>query len=124
VKPILVAVGVAQSRRRLVEILIDAGYKVLEADSGERALSLAHTTPPKLILVSIVMPGITGLEFAAKLQQSLAARTPPMIVMGTIPPIGLNDEPLASLVNGYLNLDVSPVDLLTTVQSQLVMAGQ
>ena len=123
-KPILVAVGVANSRRRLVEILVDAGYKVVEADSGELALTVAHTTPPKLILVSIVMPDITGLEFAAQLQQSLADRTPPMIVMGTIPPIGLNDEPLVSLVDGYLNLDVSPVDLLTTVQSQLVMAGQ
>jgi len=124
VKPILVAVGVAQSRRRLVEILIDAGFKVVEADSGVHALTLAHVTPPKLILISIVMPDINGLQLAAQFQEDLRGETPRMILLGSIPPIGLHDEPLASLVNGYLNLDVSPLELLTTVRSQLSMGGR
>ena len=122
--PILVVVGVAESRRRLVNILLQAGYNVAEADTGERALEIAHSISPKLIFMSIVMPDVTGLEIAAKLRRSVGSTSPPIVLLGSIPPIGINDEPLASLVTGYLNMDVSSRDLLATVRSQLAINSQ
>ncbi len=123
-KPILVVVGVTESRRRLVNILLQAGYDVAEADTGQRALEIAHCLSPKLIFMSIVMPDVTGLEIAAKLRRSVGRTSPPIVLLGSIPPIGINDEPLASLVTGYLNLDVSSRDLLATVRSQLAIDSQ
>lgn len=118
-KPILVVVAVTKLRRRLVDILADAGYVVAEADSGERALKLAHSVLPELILMAIVMPGLSGLEIASHLRRMLKSASPPVILLGSVPPIGINDEPLASLVSGYLNIDVSPHDLLAAVRSQV-----
>ena len=117
-KPILVVVGGVQSRDRLVEVLLRAGYNVAQADSGKSALSIARSNPPGLIFIAIVMPDISGLEIAAKLREILAS-TPPIILLGSIPPIGLHDEPLASLVDGYLNINVTSSELLATVESQI-----
>jgi CheY-like chemotaxis protein len=124
VKPILVVAGVRAHRRRLAEVLAHAGYSVIKAQTGESALKLAQDIPPGLALIAIVMPDINGLEIAAQLHQSLGNESPPIILLGAIRPIGLEEEPLASLVSGYLNIDVSSSELLATVRSQLVMSSQ
>jgi CheY-like chemotaxis protein len=116
--PILV-VASTESRKRLAGILRRAGYAVVEADSGQSALKTAHSVSPELILMAIVMPDINGLEVAAKLRQHLNSEVTPIILLGSITPIGIDEEPLASLVNGYLDIDASPDDLLATVRSHL-----
>jgi len=118
-----VVAGAEACRQRLVQVLVQAGYRVIEAETGRTALSIAQHSAPKLILIAIVMPDIGGLEIAAQLQENFGREAPPIILLGALPPIGLNDEPLASLVSGYLNMDVSPVELLATVQSQLVLSS-
>ena len=123
-RPILVVAGVRTHRRRLAEVIAHAGYSVVEAETGQSALKLAQDNPPSLALVAIVMPDINGLEIAAQLHQSLGNESPPIILLGAIRPIGLEEEPLASLVCGYLNIDVSSSELLATVRSQLVMSSQ
>ena len=116
--PILV-VACTESRGRLVSILRQAGYVVAEADSGESALATARTVCPELILMAIVMPDINGLEVAAKLRQQLNSEMPPIILLGSITPIGIDEEPLVSLVDGYLDMGASSDDLLATVRSHL-----
>lgn len=118
--PILV-VAPAASRRRFVNILHHAGYSVSEADCGETALEIALTVTPGLILMAIVMPQSNGLETAAKLRRIPELRSLPIILLGSVTPIGLNDEPLVSLVNGYLDFDASAGELLNTVDSQLAV---
>lgn len=116
--PIFV-VAPTEFRGRLVNILRQAGYAVAEADSGQSALKTARSLSPELILMAIVLPDINGLEVAAQLRQQPNSELPPIILLGSITPIGMNDEPLVSLVNGYLDIDVSPDDLLATVRSHL-----
>jgi two-component system OmpR family response regulator len=115
-------VAVPEFRHRLVEILVQAGYAVVEADSADKALKVAGSALPELILMAIVIPDLNGLEIAAKLRGHL--ESPPIILLGSIPPIGINDEPLASLVNGFLNIDASPDELLAVVRSQVSMSSQ
>ncbi len=57
--------------KRLLEL---AGYTVLTAGSGEEALQLLerHPGPVHLVLTDVVMPGISGLELAARLATSHA----------------------------------------------------
>ena len=118
-KPILVVVNAPESRRRLVEILVHAGHSVMETDSGERAIQLACHISPALILLAIVMPDLNGLEIEARVRSSLKSESPPIILLGTMPPIGMHDEPLNSLVSGYVNIDVPAENLLAAVSSQL-----
>jgi CheY-like chemotaxis protein len=115
---ILVA-ACTESRSRLVRILRQAGYAVAEADSGQNALTTARSVSPKLILMAIVMPDINGLEVAAKLRRHLKLELPPIILLGSITPIGIDEEPLVSLVSGYLDIDASSDDLLAIVRLHL-----
>jgi CheY-like chemotaxis protein len=121
--PILV-VAPEEFRSRLVNILRQAGYAVAEADSGESALKTARSVSPELILMAIVMPDINGLEVAAQLKQHLSLELPPIILLGSITPIGIDEEPLASIVSGYLDIDASSDDLLATVRSHVTIDKQ
>ena len=120
----ILVVASRESRNRLVNILRQAGYAVAEADSGPSALKTARAVCPELILMAIVMPDSNGLEIAASLRQHLNSQLPPIILLGAITPIGIDEEPLASLVDGYLDMDVSSDDLLAAVQSHVTMTDQ
>src|ERR1700741_1516622 len=122
--PSVLVVAAAEARRRLVEMLFQAGYVVAEADSGESALKTVDSVLPDLILMAIVMPDTNGLEIAATLRRNLNSKTPRIVLLGSIPPIGINDEPLASLVSGYLNIDASSNELLAMVRSKLTVRNQ
>lgn len=49
--------------------LRDAGYEVLEADTGEYALEICHDKKPDLALLDVRMEGLSGLDVAQALQQ-------------------------------------------------------
>jgi CheY-like chemotaxis protein len=114
-KSILIAISAADARSRFSDILSNAGHHVIAADSGESAIELARTIHPDLALIAIVMPQLDGLQTASRLRALLGPRSAPIILLGTVTPIGIDEKPLASLVNGYLNLDVSPDELLSCV---------
>jgi CheY-like chemotaxis protein len=63
---ILVVDDEAQVRTLARDILLGAGYQVLEAEDGEQALRLAedHQGAIHVLLTDIMMPGITGKELA------------------------------------------------------------
>ncbi|MGE3108997.1 MAG: ATP-binding protein [Phycisphaerales bacterium] len=54
-------------RRILTEVLGEAGYRVLEAESGEQAVALAERGSGRidLLISDVVMPGMSGPELAA-----------------------------------------------------------
>ncbi len=52
----------AQNLKVLYEILKDRGYRLLIANDGEKALSLAERNLPEVILLDIMMPGMDGFE--------------------------------------------------------------
>lgn len=62
-------------REMIREILTDRGYRVLEADTAERALEIAgeHQGAIDLLLTDVVMPGISGAELAQRLHQQRPA---------------------------------------------------
>jgi len=63
---ILVVDDEAQVRTLARDILLGAGYRVLEAEDGERALRVAedHQGAIHILLTDIMMPGINGKELA------------------------------------------------------------
>jgi CheY-like chemotaxis protein len=46
----------------VLAILEPAGYEVRTAETAERGLRLAATTPPALIVMDLHLPGMTGFE--------------------------------------------------------------
>jgi two-component system, cell cycle sensor histidine kinase and response regulator CckA len=69
-------------RTMAVRALADAGYRVLEAESGARALELlAGGERPALVLSDVVMPGISGSALASRIAE-IAPGTPVLYTSG------------------------------------------
>lgn len=49
-------------------LLQRAGFTVIKADSGIKALELLETEQPDLLILDVMMPGLTGFEVAARLR--------------------------------------------------------
>lgn len=66
---ILVVDDEAAVRSLARDILLDSGYRVLEAENGEEALRVVEEQPDPIhvVLTDIVMPGIDGKELAERL---------------------------------------------------------
>jgi PAS domain S-box-containing protein len=66
---VLVVEDDAQVRAIAARALEEAGYRVLVAENGERALELlsGNGDPPALVLADVVMPGMSGSELAVTL---------------------------------------------------------
>ncbi|HEY8324803.1 MAG: response regulator [Ktedonobacterales bacterium] len=60
-------------REVLAQYLRRAGFVVLEAADGPTALRTAMTTPPDLLILDLMLPGMDGLEVCRKLRETLAA---------------------------------------------------
>ncbi len=52
----------------LFDFLTESGFKVLVARTGESALKKAEYSPPDLILLDVLMPGIDGFETCRRLK--------------------------------------------------------
>jgi len=70
---ILVVADEPAQREILSTYLTELGYRVLEARSADEALRMAASAGPALhlLLTDIVMPGMSGVELAHRLEQTL-----------------------------------------------------
>lgn len=68
----------------LLDFLEAAGFKVVVAEDGERALGLAEYAPPDLILLDILMPGIDGFETCRRLKANPATQEIPIIFLTAV----------------------------------------
>jgi two-component system cell cycle sensor histidine kinase/response regulator CckA len=66
---VLVVDDEEQVRALARDILLGAGYRVIEAEDGEHALRLAdeHQGPIHVLLTDVMMPGLNGKEVADQL---------------------------------------------------------
>ena len=56
------------ARYLLRGLLEEAGWRVVEADSGEAGLTIARRSPPDVIFLDLVMPDLTGFQVLDRLE--------------------------------------------------------
>jgi DNA-binding response OmpR family regulator len=66
--PILVVDQDDDVRGLVASVLAAAGFDVLEAETGEIALELADSRRPRLALVDVFLPGLSGYELCYRLK--------------------------------------------------------
>ena len=54
------------------DVLVHAGFVVVEARSGEQGVTLAREAPPDLVLMDLGLPGMDGTEALRLLRESPA----------------------------------------------------
>ena len=76
---------VAEDEKQIADMiafkLTNGGHKVIHAQDGEQAMTLAMTELPDLILLDVMMPGLNGLEVLRRLKGDPALRAVPVIMV-------------------------------------------
>jgi class 3 adenylate cyclase len=81
---VLVVDDIEENLKVLSETLVQAGFKPLQAKSGERALQIAAVARPELILLDIKMPGLDGFETIRRLKENPATAGIPVIFISAL----------------------------------------
>jgi putative two-component system response regulator len=106
----------------LMQGLLKDKYKVKGANNGERALKIAASdTPPDLILLDVMMPGIDGYEVCRRLKAEPATRDIPVIFLTAKSEV---DDEMLGLELGavdYITKPISPPIVLARVHAQLLL---
>ncbi|MGR8932367.1 MAG: response regulator [Gammaproteobacteria bacterium] len=99
-------------------------YDVKAAISGEMAVKVIRNSPPDIVLLDIMMPGIDGYEVCRRLKDDHSTRHIPIIFITA--KIGVNDE-LRGLELGavdYIAKPISPPIVKARVQTHLALYDQ
>ncbi len=106
-KTLLIVDDIPANLSMLIDAASAAGYRVLLAESGERALKLAARTRPDLVLLDVMMPGLDGYATCRRLKADPALRDVPVIFLSA-----LDDatDKIAGLEAGGLDYVAKPLD--------------
>lgn len=100
-------------------ILTKAGYQVDAALDGEAALAQAHATPPDVIVLDVMMPGLNGFEVAQRLRVQPDTATIPIIMLTARAVLPDQVEGMLSGASSYLVKPIAPATLVKAVQGTL-----
>ncbi|MGD0339343.1 MAG: response regulator [Bacteroidota bacterium] len=99
--------------------LRDAGYTVIPADDGKKALELTQTLHPDLILLDVMMPYLNGYEVFDILRKDEDTKNIPIIMLTAKGFQHEIDEGMARGAEDYIIKPFSPNDLIARVQAVL-----
>ena len=104
----------------LMSGLLKDDYKVKVANGGEKALKIAQSdSPPDLILLDIMMPGMDGYEVCQHLKTNPATRDIPVIFLTAKAEIEDEKKGLEMGAVDYITKPVSPPIVMARVRTQL-----
>jgi two-component system cell cycle response regulator DivK len=104
------------NRRIFQGVLAHAGFLVLEAEDGQRALEVVAATPPDLILMDLSIPIIDGWECTRRLKADAATRAIPIIALTAHAMRGDEARALEAGCDGYLSKPISPKKVVEEVR--------
>lgn len=118
---ILIAEDEPASRRLLATCLRQAGYQIIEAVSGEEAISLAKERAPDLAILDIMMPGMKGTEAAEILRRETQV---PFIFLSALDESDIVQQAVEAGALGYLVKPLNVPQLAPTIRAALERADE
>src|SRR5207244_749090 len=79
---ILIADDDAGIRSLISSLLAQAGYSTCEAATGEATLASARADPPRLVILDVNLPGLSGYEVCRELRDEFGEQMAIMFVSG------------------------------------------
>jgi CheY-like chemotaxis protein len=111
-------------RTAAVTALRRAGFDVVAAEDGERAVALAEAERPDLILLDLIMPKVDGFEALARLKANPETRGIPVIVLSNL---GTESDQRGASEGGaigfFIKSALSLADLVAQVRKALSASG-
>jgi two-component system, cell cycle response regulator DivK len=120
-KRILVVEDQPDNRRILRDLLGNAGYELIEAETGEEALTAIAAQRPDLILMDIQLPVMDGYEATRRIRLNPELKSIPIIAVTSYALAGDEAKALAAGCTAYITKPFSPRALLAKVQEHLAL---
>jgi len=118
--PVIMTVDDTTSMRQMVSFtLTDAGHKVLEAQDGEEALSLAKKSKIDAFIVDINMPKMDGIALVKELRALPSYKFVPILMLTTESQETKRQEGKAAGATGWLVKPFNPEQLVSIVDKVL-----
>ena len=105
-----------------LDILVEglkADHKLSLALNGEMALQIAARTPPDLVLLDIVMPGLDGYEVCRRLRQMPETAEVPIMFLSALEEVQNKTRGFEAGANDYLTKPFEMLEVKARVRSLL-----
>ena len=111
-RPTILVVDDTSDNLTLVNNLLKGTYRVRVAINGEKALKIAFSeSPPDLILLDVMMPGLDGFEVCRRLRNNESTRRIPVIFLTAKSEIEDEHKGLLLGAQDYITKPISPAIL-------------
>jgi sigma-B regulation protein RsbU (phosphoserine phosphatase) len=108
--------------RANLDILVEglkADHKLSVATNGETALQVAARTPPDLVLLDIVMPGMDGYEVCRRLRETPQTAEVPIMFLSSLEDVQNKTRGFEAGANDYLTKPFEMLEVKARVRSLL-----
>jgi len=118
-RPTILLVDDTPANLSLLAQILKSDYRVKMANNGQRALDLADTAPPDIILCDVMMPGMSGFEVCRRLKTNpRTARVPVIFITAAM---DVDDERIGFEVGAvdYIHKPITPPIVLARIKTHL-----
>jgi CheY-like chemotaxis protein len=105
------------SIRRMIEALVQArGYQVTAVSSGAKAIDVALTDAPDIVLLDLNLPGqYDGFDVCQRLRSDPTTRTVPVVIISAMDDDESRERATAAGATAYYTKPFSPIALLKEI---------
>ena len=93
------------------------GYRVVEAETGEEAISAAQRELPDLILMDMMMPGLNGLDATRRIREYQALRRTPIVAVSAYGADEYRTIAIDAGCDEYVSTPFEPSELAGLIES-------
>lgn len=91
------------------------GYQVIEAETGEEAISMAQSARPDLIIMDIMMPGMNGLDATQQIRQYHSLNQTPIVAVSAYGADEYREIALEAGCDEYVSTPFNPPELAALI---------
>jgi two-component system, cell cycle response regulator DivK len=104
---VLVVEDNAKNLKLVKDVLEYAGYEVVVAETGERALELVTEVTPDLVLMDLQLPGMDGTETMRRLRQLPKTKPVPVVAVTAFAMQADRDKAFVNGFDGFIEKPIS-----------------
>jgi len=107
-----------EHNRYLATFLLERqGHRVVSAADGARALEIAQSVMPGIIVLDIQLPGMDGYSVARALRALPSLADVPIVAVTSYAMVGDREKVLAAGCNGYIEKPINPDTFADEIES-------
>jgi sigma-B regulation protein RsbU (phosphoserine phosphatase) len=84
--PLVLIVEDNEDKRFLLRRILDTKFRVIEAENGPSALGMIVESPPDVVLLDVLLPGMDGFEVCRRLKSNPSTAEVPILFVSVLDP--------------------------------------